>query len=145
MGHSKANYGRAEWEVQGMTYQEALAELQNTTARNKSMGRAAVLFGYTGGRKRYIWLDAPVVEGEAISVWLFKTQIATIYADDSIQLYNGGYDTATTREALRYLLGRRGALFANYKGQFVFTAYGSGQPNHEFVSGMVISSEGSVS
>lgn len=73
-----------------MNYTEALAKVGDTS-----------LVSFAGGRSRYAVFSQ---DGDDILVRLFQTDILVFHPDDTVTIDTGGYNTATTREALRALL-----------------------------------------
>lgn len=93
-----------------MNYTEALAKVGGTS-----------LVSFAGGRSRYAVFTQ---DGDDVHVRLFQTDILVFHPDDTVTINTGGYNTATTREALNALLQ---PVWSVHTYQRVLYLYGAGE------------------
>lgn len=126
-----------------MTYDEAVRIVQ--TGKD---GRGTMILSMAGGSKRYgvFTLDSNGV----VSVRLFRTIIAR-FSPESVTFDRGGWDTATTREAINALMPGARAWASGtdriqrpWGTEGVWTVYNGSGVSYPFVDGMAMRYDGSV-
>jgi hypothetical protein len=110
-----------------------------TQAKAQAEGGKALAVSNAGGRKRYAKFR--VNDAGDVDVTLFRTVIA-VFMPNGVCVFTGGYNTATTREALNTLVP--GGNFWTQQRITKWAPYSSGGHGIVATEGMVIGYSGKV-